>query len=125
MSSGDIFVIEPLDYEVSHEYYITIEATDGGSPPLSDMATVNINLTDVNDNRPIFSQDIYTAVVSEDAELGRTVLMVRDWKNTHSIFKDRFTYSRCSCEAIKHNYYKTAWRVKVIFHLSLAELSSS
>uniref|UniRef100_A0A674MUG8 FAT atypical cadherin 1a n=1 Tax=Takifugu rubripes TaxID=31033 RepID=A0A674MUG8_TAKRU len=74
--SGDVFVIEPLDYEASHEYYITIEATDGGSPPLSDMATVNINLTDVNDNRPVFSQDVYTAVVSEDTELGRTVATV-------------------------------------------------
>ncbi|XP_061882625.1 protocadherin Fat 1a isoform X3 [Entelurus aequoreus] len=74
--TGDVFVIEPLDYEVSHEYYITVEATDGGSPPLSDMATVNINLTDVNDNRPAFSQDIYTAVVGEDAEPGRTVLTV-------------------------------------------------
>lgn len=112
-------MIEPLDYEISHEYYVTIEATDGGSPPLSDMATVNINLTDVNDNKPVFSQDIYTAVVSEDAELGRTVLMVRDWwKNMHSISKDRFTYSRRSCVAIKHNYSKAAWRVKVIFLLS-------
>uniref|UniRef100_A0A3P9HZR5 FAT atypical cadherin 1 n=1 Tax=Oryzias latipes TaxID=8090 RepID=A0A3P9HZR5_ORYLA len=74
--SGDIFVIEPLDYETSHEYYITIEATDGGSPPLSDMATVNINLTDVNDNRPVFSQDVYAAVISEDVELGKTVLAV-------------------------------------------------
>lgn len=74
--TGDIFVIAPLDYEVSHEYYITVEATDGGSPPLSDMATVNINLTDVNDNRPAFSQDVYTAVVSEDAELGKAVITV-------------------------------------------------
>lgn len=69
-------MIAPLDYEVSHEYYITVEATDGGSPPLSDMATVNINLTDVNDNRPAFSQDVYTAVISEDAELGKAVITV-------------------------------------------------
>lgn len=41
------------------------------------MATVNINLTDVNDNSPAFSQDVYTAVVSEDAELGKTVIVVR------------------------------------------------
>lgn len=68
-----------MDYEVSHEYYITVEATDGGSPPLSDMATVNINLTDVNDNRPAFSQDVYTAVVSEDAELGKAVITVSDF----------------------------------------------
>lgn len=83
LSSGDIFVIQPLDYEASHEYYITVEATDGGSPPLSDMATVNINLTDVNDNRPVFSQDVYTAVVSEDAELGKTVITVRQTREGH------------------------------------------
>ncbi|XP_056442395.1 protocadherin Fat 1a isoform X2 [Gadus chalcogrammus] len=74
--SGDIFVIEALDYEASHEYYLTVEATDGGSPPLSDMATVNINLTDVNDNSPVFSQETYMAVVSEDAEPGKAVVTV-------------------------------------------------
>ncbi|XP_014882846.1 protocadherin Fat 1a isoform X1 [Poecilia latipinna] len=74
--TGDVFVIDALDYEASHEYYITVEATDGGSPPLSDIATVNINLTDVNDNKPIFSQDVYTTVISEDAELGKAVLTV-------------------------------------------------
>uniref|UniRef100_A0A671NB97 Protocadherin Fat 1-like n=1 Tax=Sinocyclocheilus anshuiensis TaxID=1608454 RepID=A0A671NB97_9TELE len=74
--TGGVFVIEPLDYETAHEFYLTVEATDGGTPPLSDMATVNINLTDVNDNNPIFNQDIYSAVISEDAELGKTVLTV-------------------------------------------------
>ncbi|XP_056592721.1 protocadherin Fat 1a isoform X2 [Triplophysa dalaica] len=74
--TGGIFVIEPLDYETAHEFYLTLEATDGGTPSLSDMATVNINLTDVNDNSPIFNQDMYSAVISEDAELGKTVLTV-------------------------------------------------
>ena len=71
-------MIEALDYEASHEYYLTVEATDGGSPPLSDMATVNINLTDVNDNNPVFSQETYMAVVSEDAEPGKAVVTVRE-----------------------------------------------
>lgn len=94
-------MIEPLDFEISHEYYLTLEATDGGSPPLSDMATVNINLTDVNDNRPVFSQEIYTAVVSEDAELGKTVVAVRNWNIEFAIFKDRFTLLLVG--AITHN----------------------
>lgn len=92
LSSGDVFVIEPLDYEASHEYYVTVEATDGGSPPLSDMATVNINLTDVNDNRPVFSQDVYTAVVSEDTELGRTVVTVRPDRATASARYPHFNF---------------------------------
>lgn len=91
-------MIEPLDYEVSHEYYITIEATDGGSPPLSDMATVNINLTDVNDNRPAFSQDVYTAVVSEDTELGKTVITVR----IYVLYVERFIHAVGTCWTITH-----------------------
>uniref|UniRef100_A0A3B1ITV3 FAT atypical cadherin 1a n=1 Tax=Astyanax mexicanus TaxID=7994 RepID=A0A3B1ITV3_ASTMX len=74
--TGGIFVIEPLDYESSHEFYLTVEATDGGTPALSDMATVNINVTDVNDNSPVFGQAVYAAVVSEDADLGKTILTV-------------------------------------------------
>ncbi|KAJ8281254.1 hypothetical protein GJAV_G00065390 [Gymnothorax javanicus] len=74
--TGDVFVVEKLDYETSHEFYLTVEATDGGSPSLSDMATININVTDVNDNSPVFGQTVYSAVVSEDAELGRTVVSV-------------------------------------------------
>uniref|UniRef100_A0A4W5KZU5 Cadherin domain-containing protein n=1 Tax=Hucho hucho TaxID=62062 RepID=A0A4W5KZU5_9TELE len=35
---------------------------------------VNINLTDVNDNAPMFSRDVYTAVVSEDATIGESIV---------------------------------------------------
>uniref|UniRef100_A0A8C3V4R9 FAT atypical cadherin 1 n=1 Tax=Catharus ustulatus TaxID=91951 RepID=A0A8C3V4R9_CATUS len=75
-TTGAIFVIESLDYEGSHEYYLTVEATDGGTPSLSDVVTVNINVTDINDNSPVFSQDTYTAVISEDAMLEQSVITV-------------------------------------------------
>lgn len=75
--AGAIFVIGSLDYESSPEYYLTVEATDGGSPSLSDVVTVNINVTDINDNTPVFSQDTYTAVISEDAEVEQSVITVR------------------------------------------------
>ncbi|KAG8453727.1 hypothetical protein GDO86_000378 [Hymenochirus boettgeri] len=75
-ATGMIFIISSLDYETSSEYYLTVEAMDGGTPPLSDVANVNINVTDVNDNSPVFSQNTYTAVVGEDAVSGLSVLMV-------------------------------------------------
>lgn len=74
--TGAIFIIENLDYETSHGYYLTVEATDGGTPSLSDVATVNINITDINDNTPVFSQDTYTTVISEDAVLEQSVITV-------------------------------------------------
>ncbi|XP_053564600.1 protocadherin Fat 3 isoform X2 [Bombina bombina] len=74
--TGAITVINNLDYENCKHFYLTVEAKDGGSPPLSAVATVNINLTDVNDNAPMFSQEVYSAVISEDASIGDSVIMV-------------------------------------------------
>uniref|UniRef100_A0A672SFB0 FAT atypical cadherin 1 n=1 Tax=Sinocyclocheilus grahami TaxID=75366 RepID=A0A672SFB0_SINGR len=72
--TGDIFVMEPLDYEVSPQHYLTVKATARGKESLSDIATVTVHLLDINDNSPVFSQKIYSAVVSEDTKLESTVL---------------------------------------------------
>ncbi|XP_057205827.1 protocadherin Fat 1 isoform X2 [Triplophysa rosa] len=74
--TGDIFVMGPLDYEVSPQHYLTVKAVAGGKLSLSDTATVTVRLLDVNDNSPEFSQNIYSAAVSEDAGPDSTVLMV-------------------------------------------------
>ncbi|KAF3692560.1 Protocadherin Fat 3 FAT tumor suppressor -like protein 3 Precursor [Channa argus] len=74
--TGAILVAQPLDYETCRDYFLTVEARDGGMPPLSAITTVNINLTDVNDNAPMFSRDLYTAVVSEDATIGESVVQI-------------------------------------------------
>ncbi|TKC48871.1 hypothetical protein EI555_004782, partial [Monodon monoceros] len=73
---GSISVSEVLDFELCRKFYLVVEAKDGGTPTLSAMATVNINLTDVNDNPPEFSQDVYSAVISEDALVGDSVILV-------------------------------------------------
>ncbi|XP_059061183.1 fat-like cadherin-related tumor suppressor homolog, partial [Achroia grisella] len=75
-SSGAVSVARPLDYERRREYVLTVQAIDGGSPPLSDLATLNITVTDGNDNPPTFSQSSYGARVREDAAVGMRVLQV-------------------------------------------------
>lgn len=67
---------DDLDFEVCKDYYLTIEAWDGGNPPLSSATVVTIDLMDVNDNAPTFSQDIYNVLVSEDASVGQMVTRV-------------------------------------------------
>uniref|UniRef100_A0AAY4AYK1 FAT atypical cadherin 1 n=1 Tax=Denticeps clupeoides TaxID=299321 RepID=A0AAY4AYK1_9TELE len=74
--TGDIFVIVGLDYETSHEHYLTVKATVAGKRALSDVATVRVNVTDVNDNSPVFSQRVYSAGVGEHATAGMVVLTV-------------------------------------------------
>uniref|UniRef100_A0A8C3I3E0 Protocadherin Fat 3 n=1 Tax=Chrysemys picta bellii TaxID=8478 RepID=A0A8C3I3E0_CHRPI len=74
--TGSISVIEALDYEMCKDFYLRVEAKDGGTPALSAVTTVNINVTDVNDNAPKFNQEAYSAVISEDASVGASVIML-------------------------------------------------
>ncbi|KAJ8367947.1 hypothetical protein SKAU_G00079750 [Synaphobranchus kaupii] len=74
--TGTITVSEALDFETCRGYFLTVEARDGGTPPLSAVTTVNINLTDVNDNEPMFSRDVYTSVIGEDATIGESVVQL-------------------------------------------------
>lgn len=67
---------DDLDFEVCKDYYITVEACDDGNPPLSTATMVVIELMDVNDNAPMFDQDIYNVLISEDASIGQTVTRV-------------------------------------------------
>lgn len=74
--SGVIAIAEMLDYERAKDYFLTIQATDGGDPPLSNRANVNITVTDSNDNAPVFGQVSYSARIREDAVIGDRVIQV-------------------------------------------------
>ncbi|XP_049820796.1 fat-like cadherin-related tumor suppressor homolog isoform X5 [Aethina tumida] len=74
--SGVITIADMLDFERARDYFLTIQAIDGGTPPLSNVATVNITVTDCNDNAPIFTQQSYSARIKEDAQIGDKILQV-------------------------------------------------
>uniref|UniRef100_A0A8C4YJG5 Cadherin domain-containing protein n=1 Tax=Gopherus evgoodei TaxID=1825980 RepID=A0A8C4YJG5_9SAUR len=59
----------PLDREQVSEYKVVITATDSGSPPLSSQISLLINISDLNDNPPRFSQPAYQAEVPENNAL--------------------------------------------------------
>ena len=72
--TGLVSVTGKLDYERAKDYFLTIQALDGGMPPLSNHATVNISIMDVNDNKPIFTQLSYSAGVGENSPVGSSVI---------------------------------------------------
>ncbi len=74
--SGEITIAVALDYEMSHNYFLTIKATDGGLRPLSDTAMVNIVVSDANDNKPMFSQDIYYSEMNEATRVEDSIAQV-------------------------------------------------
>uniref|UniRef100_A0AAQ5YXC9 FAT atypical cadherin 3b n=1 Tax=Amphiprion ocellaris TaxID=80972 RepID=A0AAQ5YXC9_AMPOC len=89
---GSISVADDLDFEVCKDYYLTVEAWDSGNPPLSTATMVTIELMDVNDNAPAFTQDIYSVLVSEDASVGQTITRVLA-EDLDSQVNGRITYS--------------------------------
>ncbi|XP_052597953.1 protocadherin beta-6-like [Peromyscus californicus insignis] len=56
----------PLDRESRAEYNITITVTDMGTPRLTTQHTITVQVSDVNDNAPTFTQTSYTLFVQEN-----------------------------------------------------------
>ncbi|KTF99996.1 hypothetical protein cypCar_00023246, partial [Cyprinus carpio] len=72
--TGVITLAAPLDRETQNEYRLMITAQDQGRPSRSATTTLDISLTDINDNAPIFSKQQYETTVSEHAEVGTSVI---------------------------------------------------
>ncbi|XP_056322239.1 protocadherin beta-16-like isoform X19 [Danio aesculapii] len=72
-----------LDRETVTEYNITILVSDQGSPARHSNKTLNVKISDVNDNPPKFSSDEYKTSVNENNSPGVTILTVKandaDW----------------------------------------------
>ncbi|XP_063304007.1 protocadherin gamma-C5-like isoform X10 [Pelobates fuscus] len=65
-----------LDKEKIAQYNIQLIATDMGSPPLSTQSTITINISDLNDNSPIFTQAVYNAFIQENNDPGISLCTV-------------------------------------------------
>ncbi|XP_049895542.1 protocadherin gamma-C3-like, partial [Epinephelus moara] len=66
----------PLDRESSAQYDISITATDEGSPPLSSTSVINVHVSDVNDNKPLFKENIINVYVKENSPVGAVLKTV-------------------------------------------------
>ncbi|XP_053541573.1 protocadherin gamma-A11 isoform X9 [Ictalurus punctatus] len=78
-SSSNIYhlvSVRLLDREQVSEYYITITATDEGSPSFSTNKTLTLKISDVNDNAPVFQRHSYTAYVMENNSPGVSIFAV-------------------------------------------------
>lgn len=73
-SSGFIHTATPLDYEIISSYILNVTAKDGGSPPASASAHVNITVVNVNDNIPVFVTSLKASRVREDVAVGTRVV---------------------------------------------------
>ncbi|XP_055000046.1 protocadherin alpha-3 isoform X6 [Sorex araneus] len=65
-----------LDRESVSNYQVVVTARDGGSPPLWATASVSVEVSDVNDNAPAFTQPEYTVFVKENNAPGYHIFTV-------------------------------------------------
>ncbi|NWJ03263.1 PCDGE protein, partial [Crypturellus undulatus] len=73
----ELVLEEALDREKQSSFQMVLTAMDGGSPARSGTVQIRINVTDANDNAPVFSKSTYEARVRENVPTGSLVLQVR------------------------------------------------
>lgn len=61
---------ELLDHKVQEHYSLTVMALDDGSPALSATQVLTILVLDVNDESPVFLQQVYETAVYENQDPG-------------------------------------------------------
>ncbi|XP_030595493.1 protocadherin beta-16-like [Archocentrus centrarchus] len=72
-----------LDRERASEYNITVTCSDEGVPSLSSSVTLTLQISDVNDNAPVFERTSYEAYIVENNTPGLSIFTVKatdtDW----------------------------------------------
>ncbi|XP_037317188.2 protocadherin alpha-8-like isoform X4 [Pungitius pungitius] len=71
-----LIVKKPLDREAAGRHSLVLSALDGGKPPKSGEMDILINVLDINDNAPVFSQESYSVMLDENPPIGTTVIQV-------------------------------------------------
>ncbi|XP_067313029.1 protocadherin gamma-A5-like isoform X13 [Pseudorasbora parva] len=66
-----------LDRERESEYNISVTCSDEGVPSLSSSVTLSLQISDVNDNAPVFEKSSYEASVQENNTPGLSIFTVR------------------------------------------------
>ncbi|KAI8512133.1 hypothetical protein Bbelb_087720 [Branchiostoma belcheri] len=72
-TTGIVYVADTLDKETLDTYSLAIRATDQGTTARSADVTLAVTVTDVNDNSPVCSPDVYTSTLAENAAAGSVV----------------------------------------------------
>ncbi|KAL8194393.1 UNVERIFIED_CONTAM: hypothetical protein K2H54_016631 [Gekko kuhli] len=73
---AELVLSKPLDREKEQTLQFILTALDGGEPKRTGTAQIWVNVTDANDNPPIFSQEVYKVSLLENLPVGSLVLQV-------------------------------------------------
>ncbi|XP_072923115.1 uncharacterized protein [Hemitrygon akajei] len=77
VTNAELVLEKSLDREKHASFDLVLTAVDGGNPPRSGTTQIKINLLDINDNAPMFENDVYTARLKENAPIGTLVIKIK------------------------------------------------
>ncbi|XP_052313246.1 protocadherin beta-15-like isoform X21 [Oncorhynchus keta] len=73
---GELVLETELDRERQQEVSLLLTAIDGGTPQRSGTVVIHVTVLDANDNKPVFSQNVYKVSVPENSPIGSLVVTV-------------------------------------------------
>ncbi len=118
-ATGAISVAGALDYETKSQYVLTVRVTDNGTPTLSGVGTVIINITNVND-APTFAGGSFSVVENSPNSTTVGALTASDQDVGQSI-----SYAIIAGnEAGKFSIHPTTGVISVVGHLNYEAVSS-
>ncbi|XP_075712353.1 protocadherin gamma-B1-like isoform X16 [Rhinoderma darwinii] len=91
-SFPELVLQKPLDRETKDTHEIILTVLDGGNPIKSGTTLLKIIVIDVNDNAPIFTQDMYKVTLKENIPVNSTVIMLNATDNDEGV-NAQITYS--------------------------------
>ncbi|KAM4554637.1 protocadherin alpha-7-like isoform 18-T18 [Odontesthes bonariensis] len=66
-----------LDREQKTNHSLILSAIDGGTPPKSANLNLTVRVLDNNDNRPIFSQEVYSVTLQENVAINTIIIKIQ------------------------------------------------
>lgn len=72
----NLILQQTLNREDIDNYQLQLRAKDGGIPPSIGILTINVQVTDDNDNSPIFVQDVYNISIAEGTAQNTAILAI-------------------------------------------------
>ncbi|KAI5626828.1 hypothetical protein C0J50_13326 [Silurus asotus] len=101
----ELILKKPFDREMVPSHQLLLTATDGGSPPRSGTAKINVRVLDTNDNVPKFDSSVYKVKMRENSPLGALVIKLnatdRDEGTNGEVF---YSFSSYTPERVRQMY---------------------
>ncbi|XP_004875670.1 protocadherin gamma-B6-like, partial [Heterocephalus glaber] len=94
-----------LDREEQRSHRLILTALDGGDPPRSATAQIEIFVKDINDNPPKFTKDEYRISLSENLTPGSSVLQVTATDEDEGINAEINYYFRSALQSTKDVFF--------------------